>query len=101
MIHMERVQFAGRTVAGFGVGNPFPQIAYVKDVKDVTVTSPLARVGPKLAAFLGGALVSGVAGAAATAYFGEGASARDRLERNWRVLAATAATGGVVGAVVA
>jgi hypothetical protein len=59
----------------------------------------------KVGAFLGGAAMSALAATAATTFFGEGTnvggirSVGARLQRNWKVLAATAVAGGVVGAV--
>ena len=58
-----------------------------------------------MGAFVGGAIASGIAGALATTFFGEGTNVggieaiTGRLRRNWKVLAATAVAGGVVGAV--
>ena len=94
---MESIQFGGRRALGFGVGSPLPQSAYVKPANH-------GDAG-KVAAFLGGALMSGIAGVAATSLFGDGANmgigvVAARLERNWRVLAATAVAGGIVGAIV-
>ena len=93
---MERIQFGGRPAPGFGVGLA-PQSALVK--------SPMAMPAGKVGAFLGGAVMSAVAAATATTFFGEGTNIgglgalASRLQRNWKVLAATAVAGGVVGAV--
>jgi hypothetical protein len=59
----------------------------------------------KVGAFVGGAAMSALAATAATTFFGEGTNiggigaVASRLQRNWKVLAATAVAGGVVGAV--
>lgn len=89
---MESIQFAGRVAPGFGIGNPFPQATYVR-----AIASPGSKVG----AFVGGALMTVVASSVATALFGEGNGPRARLERNWRLLAATTVVGGVVSTMVA
>ena len=99
---MERIQFGGRPSSGFGVGLA-PQSTFVKSAPDsgLLARMPTGKVG----AFLGGAALSAIAGAAATTLFGEGTSVgslsavASRLQRNWKVLAATAVAGGVVGAV--
>jgi hypothetical protein len=96
---MERIQFGGRQAPGFGVGLA-PQHTFVKSA-DSFFTKPTGKVG----AFLGGAAMSAVAAVAATTFFGEGTNVggigniATRLQRNWKVLAATAAIGGIVGAV--
>jgi hypothetical protein len=59
----------------------------------------------KVGAFVGGAAMSAVAAVAATTFFGEGTNVggvrniASRLQRNWKVLTATAVAGGIVGAV--
>lgn len=91
---MEHVQFGGRPILGFGVG-ALPQTAFVRSAM------PTGKVG----AFISGAAMSAVAGAVATTFFGEGTNVGGvstvvaRLQRNWKVLAATAVAGGIVGAV--
>lgn len=94
---MESIQFAGRVAPGFGVGAPLPQSAYVKPADGVR---PSGAVG----SFFGGVAMGAVASVAATAFFGEGAvawsGAGARIVRNWRSIAATAAVGGVVAAIV-
>ncbi len=58
-----------------------------------------------MSAFVGGAAMSAAAAAFATTFFGEGTNiggvrgVASRLQRNWKILAATAVAGGVVGAV--
>jgi|SRR5580692_2293156 hypothetical protein len=96
---METLQRGGRRIPGFGVGSPPPQSPYVRPALD------MPRPTGKVAAFLGGALGSGLAGVAATALFGEGtnlslSSAGQRLARSWRPIAATAVVGGIVAAIV-
>ena len=98
---MESIQFGGRRAPGFGVGTPMPQSAYVKPDGGSILHKPTGKV----AAFLGGALGSGLAAVAATALFGEGSnvslgSVGPRLARSWRPLAATAVAGGIVAAIV-
>ena len=101
---MEQLQRGGRSVPGFGVGIA-PQSAFVKTSDQGGGGSLLARPTGKVGAFLGGAVMSGLAGVAATTFFGEGTnvgglqSITSRLQRNWKVLAATAVAGGLVGAV--
>ena len=95
---MERVRRDGRLTHGFGVGSPLPQSAYVKPANQGGGTG-------KVAAFLGGALGSGLAAVAATSLFGEGSnvnlgSVGARLTRSWKPLAATAVAGGIVAAIV-
>jgi hypothetical protein len=96
---MESIQRGGHRVAGFGVGAPVPQSAYVKPA-DSIIPHPTGKLG----AALGGALTTGLAGVAATALFGEGTNfslglVGQRLARNWRILAASAVAGGVVAAI--
>jgi hypothetical protein len=100
---MEHLQFGGRPTPGFGVG-ALPQGTFAKPASqggDSLFALPTGKVG----AFLGGAAMSAVAAAAATTFFGEGASVGGvksvaaRLQRNWKMLAATAVAGGIVGAV--
>ena len=94
---MEHVQFGGRRVSGFGVGIA-PQSTFVKSA-DLSGSD----FGRKVGAFVGGAVMSGAAAVAATALLGEGSvawtGAGQRVLRNWRSLAATAAVGGVFAAV--
>lgn len=95
---MEHIRLGGRPTPGFGVGNPLPQSSYVKPANQSGSTG-------KIGAFLGGAIMSGIAGITATSLFAEGAgislaTVSHRLQRNWRVLAATAVAGGIVGAIV-
>jgi len=92
---MESIQRGGRPAAGFGVGFA-PQSAFVAN-----------RGGSgKVGAFVGSAVASALAGAAAVTFFGEGTNigglgaVAGRLQRNWKVLAATAVAGGIIGAVV-
>lgn len=98
---MERIQFGGRPSPGFGVGLA-PQSTFAKPSAGSSFfVMPTGKVG----AFVGGALMSAVAGAVGTGLFGDGSSislgsVTSRLQRNWRVLAATAVAGGVVGAIV-
>lgn len=101
---MEHVQFGSRPVPGFGVGVA-PQSTFVKPStadSGSIVKMPAGKVG----AFLGGAAMSAAAAAFATTFFGEGTNlggvrgVAARLQRNWKILAATAVAGGVVGAVV-
>jgi hypothetical protein len=98
---MEIIQRGGRPTVGFGVGAPFPQSTYVKPAMDGPI---IPRPTGKVAAFLGGAVASGIAGVAATALFGDGSGLAlgvvgQRLAKNWKILAATAAAGGIVGAI--
>ena len=75
--------------------------SFVKSSTEHVFTKPGGTVG----AFLSGAAMSAVAGVAAVTFFGEGTNiggvrgVAARLQRNWKVLAATAAAGGIVGAV--
>jgi hypothetical protein len=96
---METIQRGGRRIPGFGVGSPPPQSPYVRPAMDTY------RPTGKVAAFLGGALGSGLAAALATSLFGEGSnvnlgSVGARLARSWKPLAATAVAGGIVSAIV-
>lgn len=93
---MESVHFGGRAAAGFGVGNPLPQGAYVREAP-----SGLAHRSGKIGAFLSGGAMSVVASAAAVALAGEGPGYLARVSRAWQLLAVTAVTGGVVGVVAA
>jgi hypothetical protein len=65
---METIQRGGRRIPGFGVGSPPSQSTYVKPAMDTY------RPTGKVAAFLGGALGSGLAAALATSLFGEGSN---------------------------
>jgi hypothetical protein len=94
---MEHLRFGGRPAPGFGVGAG----SFVKSSTEHVFTKP----GGTLGAFLGGAAMSAIAGVAAVTFFGEGTNiggigaVASRLQRNWKVLAATAVAGGVVGAI--
>lgn len=102
---METIHRGGRPLPGFGVGIA-PQSTFVRPAAPDGATSLFARPAGKVGAFLGGAVMSGLAGAVATTFFGEGTSVGSlqtvatRLQRNWKVLAATAAAGGLVAAAV-
>jgi hypothetical protein len=101
---MESVQFGGRPVMGFGIGAVKDQSVFVRQAPaaDSLFARPSSK---KIGAFVGGAILSGVAGATATALFGGGGNvltgALPRLRQNWRVLAATAVAGGIAGVVAA
>ena len=103
---MESIQFGGRQVSGFavGVGAVKDQRVFVRPAMDGAdaVAGPVSR---KVGAFVGGAIMSGIAGIVATSFFGDGANGLAggvaRLRRNLPSLAASAVVGGVVGAVTA
>jgi hypothetical protein len=83
----------------------FPPSAFVRSPVEEG-SSLFVRPTGKVGAFFGGAAMSAVAGAVATTFFGEGThvggiqNVAARLQRNWKLLAATAVAGGIVGAVV-
>jgi hypothetical protein len=98
---METIRFGGRPAPGFGVGIA-PQSAFVKS-GDGSGFFP--KLTGKTGAFVSGAAMSAAAAVFATTFFGEETNIGGvknvamRLQRNWKVLAATAVAGGVVGAV--
>ena|SRR5208282_17771 len=97
---METIQRGGRPLPGFGVG-ALPHSTFVKAADSGIFPKMTGKVG----AFVGGAAMSAAAAVFATTFFGEGTNIggigaiTSRLQRNWKVLAATAVAGGVVGAV--
>lgn len=95
---METIRRGDHLVPGFGVGNPFPQSAYVRPA--APVDSGLSVSG-KVGTFVTAGLGAVIASAAAVALAGEGPSYLERVRRAWPVLATTALTGGVVGVVAA
>jgi len=94
---MESIQFGNRPVPGFGVGNPFAQSAYARPSESIVPSSVSGKVG----AFVTSGVMAVVASAAAVALAGEGPSYLGRVQRAWPVLATTALTGGIVGAITA
>lgn len=99
---METIRLGGRPV-GFGVGIG-PQSTFVKSADQGGGGSLVNPVSRTMGAFVGGAVASGIAGVVATSLFGDGTqlslgTVSQRLQRNWRVLAATAVAGGIIGAV--
>jgi len=98
---METIQRGGRPLPGFGVGAS-PQSTFVKSAASESI---FPKMTGKVGAFVGGAAMSAAAAVFATTFFGEGTNIggigaiTSRLQRNWKVLAATAVAGGVVGAV--
>lgn len=84
---METIHRGGQPTYGFGVGGSAQGI----------IVQPIGKVG----AFISSATMCGVAGMVATALFGEGPHPVERLRRGWPVLAATAAAGGLAGAIIA
>ena len=96
---MESIQSGGRRAPGFGVGAA--QSPFVRPASE----SLFPKLTGKTGAFVSGAMMSAAAAAFATTFFGEGTNiggvrgVTARLQRNWKILAATAVAGGVVGAV--